>query len=208
MTSSAWAWWRHPHPADDLELLVGRRVVDDHLHQEPVALGLRQGVDPFGFDRVLGGEHEERFGHGVGLPADGHLVLTHHLQERRLDLRRCTVDLVGEDEVGEYRAELHVELLARAAVDARAGDVGREQVGGELDPGERPTSGFGQCADREGLRQSRRTFQQAVPTGHQRDEESLDHPLLADDHASQLHQRSFETRRLVTLGHSGTPVRA
>ena len=44
------------------------------------------------------------------------------------------VDLVGEHQVGEDRAERHLELAELLVVDPRADDVGRHQVGRELDP--------------------------------------------------------------------------
>ena len=127
----------HAGPIDDLVLLVGGGVVDGDPHQEPVTLCLGQRVDALRLDRVLGGEHQEGLRQRVGHPAERHLTLGHHLEERRLHLRRRTVDLVGEDEVGEHRAELDVEALGRGAVDAGADDVRRQQVGGELDAGER-----------------------------------------------------------------------
>ena len=51
------------------------------------------------------------------LAADRHLVLLHDLEQGRLHLRRRTVDLVGEEEVAENRAELGVEAVA-GAIDA------------------------------------------------------------------------------------------
>ena len=97
------------HPGDDLELLGGRGVADDDLHEEPVALRFGQQVHAFGLDRVLRREHEEGVGHEVRDAGDRHLALGHHLEQRRLHLGGRTVDLVGEHEVGEHRAELDVE---------------------------------------------------------------------------------------------------
>ena len=51
---------RHAHAARDLGLLDVRRLLDDDLHQEAVALRLGQRVDALGLDRVLRREHEER----------------------------------------------------------------------------------------------------------------------------------------------------
>ena len=109
--------------------------------QEAVALRLGQRVDALGLDRVLGGQHEERVGQRVGDPADGDLPLGHDLEQRRLHLGRRAVDLVGEHEVGEHRAELDVEGVLAGLVDAGADDVGGHQVGGELQAGERAADG-------------------------------------------------------------------
>jgi hypothetical protein len=95
---------------------AGARVAHHDLHQEAVALRLGQRVHALLLDGVLGGEHQERARHRVGGAADRDLALGHHLQQRRLHLGGRAVDLVGQHEVGEHRAELHVEaspVLAR-----------------------------------------------------------------------------------------------
>ena len=115
------------------ELLGRRRIVHRDPHQEPVALRLRERVDPLGLDGVLRGDHDEGTGCGHGPPADRDLSLLHHFEQGRLHLGRRTVDLVREDDVGEHGARLDVERFARRPVDPRAHDVGRDQVGRELD---------------------------------------------------------------------------
>ena len=180
------------HPVDDLPLLLGARVVDEHLHQEPVALGLGQRVDALGLDRVLGGEDEEGVGQRVGDPADGDLPLGHDLEQRRLHLGGRAVDLVGEHEVGEHRAELDVEGVLAGLVDAGADDVGGHQVGGELQAGELAADGGRQRLDREGLRDAGHALEQHVPAGQQGDEHPLDQAVLADDDALDLEQHPLQ----------------
>ena len=68
----------------------------------------------------------------VRIAVDGDVALLHHLEHRRLRLRRGAVDLVGEDDVGEHRAGPELERAVRLVVDQPAGDVGRQQVGREL----------------------------------------------------------------------------
>ena len=94
---------------------AGVGIVDEHLHEEPVALRFGQRVHALALDRVLRGEHEEGVGDEVRDAADRHVALGHHLEQRRLHLRRSPVDLVGQDDVGEHRAELDVEALASTA---------------------------------------------------------------------------------------------
>ena len=108
---------------EDLPLLDRRGVVDADLRHEAVGLGLGQRIGAFLLDRILGREHEERPGQGEGLVADGDLALLHRLEQRRLDLGRGAVDLVGEHHLGEDRPLAGGELPA--GVDARADDVGR-----------------------------------------------------------------------------------
>ncbi len=103
----------------------------------------------------------------MGDAADGDLLFGHHLEQCRLHLGRRPVDLVGEQKVDEHRSEFHVEGLAAPSVDARPGDVGRQQIGRELDAGERAADHVGQGLGRQGLRQARDRLEQTVaPTQH------------------------------------------
>ena len=108
-------------------------IADQHLEHKAVHLGFGQGIGALGLDRVLGGQHQERVGHHEGLAPDGHLVLLHHFEQGALHLGRGAVDLIGQQQVGEDRAERGVELAGLLVVDARADQVGGDQVGGELD---------------------------------------------------------------------------
>ena len=70
--------------------------------------------------------------------------------------------------------------------DFGAGDVGRHQVGRELDAAELQRQRVGQRADHQRLGQARHADQQAVAAGEQGDQQLLDHLPLADDHLRQL----------------------
>ncbi len=128
----------------------------------------------------------------AGGAADRDLALGHDLEQRRLHLGRRAVDLVGEHEVGEHRAQLDVEGLGGAAVDAGADDVGGHQVGGELDAGEGAADDRGEGLDRERLGQAGHALEQHVAPGEQADEEALDGPVLADDDLLDLEERLLE----------------
>ena len=173
---------------DDRGLLGRRRVADDDLHHEPVDLGLGQRVGALGLDRVLGGHHEERRRDRPALGADRDLALLHHLEQRGLDLGRGAVDLVGEQEVAEHRAELGVEGAGVGAVDPGADEVAGHEVGRELDPAERRVERVGEGPDRQRLGQAGHALEQQVAAGQQRDEDPLQHLVLADDDAPDLEQ--------------------
>ena len=66
------------------------------------------------------------------LALDGHLPLLHRLEQRGLRLRGRAVDLVGQQQPGEQRSLAEAELVGALVVEERAGQVAREQVGGEL----------------------------------------------------------------------------
>ena len=109
--------------------LIG--IAEPGPQEEPVQLGLGQGERALELDRVLGREDDERVGQRPGLALDRDLALLHRLEQRGLRPRRGAVDLVDEQDVREHGARREAE--AAALVQARAGDVDREEVGRALD---------------------------------------------------------------------------
>ena len=171
--------------AVDPPLLVRRRVVDEDLEQEPVELGLGQGIRALLLDRILGRQHEERVRQTVLVPARGHLPFLHGLQERSLGLRGSSVDLVGEHEVGEERPR-HEPQFPRPGgpvlvQDLGAGNIAGHEVGRELDPAEFQGQGLCQRVDHERLGQPGHPFQNAVAACEDGDQELVNHFVLADD---------------------------
>ncbi|MNM46989.1 hypothetical protein D3C81_579470 [compost metagenome] len=81
----------------------------------------------------------------------------------------------------EDRPLLEHEAAGFRAVDFGAGDVGREQVGGELDTMELGFDAFGQFLDGLGLGQARGAFDQHVAVGQEHDEQALDEFFLTKD---------------------------
>ena len=135
-------------------------VVDEDLQHEPVDLGFRQRVRPLRLDRVLRRHHEEGIGDGVGRMRDRDLVLLHDFEQGALHLRRRAVDLVGEQEVAEHRAELGVEASLPRAVDACPDQVRGHEIRRELHACERAPEHPGGRLDGEGLGESGDTFDQ------------------------------------------------
>jgi hypothetical protein len=122
----------------DHEFLFVGRVVHQHLHHEAVDLRFRQRVGALGLDRVLRGHHQEGAGHLVALARDRDLPLLHHFEQRALHLGGGAVDLVGQQQVGEHRAQRGGELAGLLVVDPGAHQVRRHEVGRELDALELP----------------------------------------------------------------------
>ena len=162
------------------------------LHQESVELGLGQGVGPFVLDRVLGGEDPERVGEDDRLVADRDLAFLHRLQQGALDLGRGPVDLVRQDDRGHDRPGPDVESPGRRSVDLGAGEVGREQVGGELDSPEGEVEGAGECPDRSGLGQPGNALDQDVAARQKGDDQPFQQRALADDLALEATDQVVE----------------
>ena len=70
--------------------------------------------------------------------------------------------------------------------DLGAEDVGRHQVGRELDAVEPQVDRLGELLDEQRLGQPGHAAQQAVPAGEKRDQDLADDALLADDRLAEL----------------------
>ena len=127
------------------------------------------------------------------LLADRHLALLHHLEQRRLHLGGRSVDLVGEEEVAEDRAELGLEgALLAGLVDARPDEVGRDEVGRELHPLEAAAQHLGDGLDRQRLREAGNALDQQVPAREEADEDAFEHLVLPGDHALDLEEGALD----------------
>jgi hypothetical protein len=163
-------------------LLVGFGITWPDLLREPVDLRHREVVRLSGLDVVLGGDHAERVRERPRLPVGRHLALLHRLQQGRLRLRRRPVDLVAEDDVGEHRPRLELELVRALVKHVDAGDVGGEEVRGELDPLERAVEGLCDGTGEHRLADAGDVFQEDVSLAEHRREDVFDLVVVADDH--------------------------
>ncbi len=148
------------------------------------------------------------FGTLKRLAPDRHLALLHHLEQGALDLGGRAVDLVGEQEVGEDRTERRPELARLLVVDPRADQVGRHEIGRELDPLELAADRLGERLDRHRLGQARDAFDEDVAAGEQGDDQALEQVVLADDDLLHLVQQPLHRGGAVGAGwliHSHVP---
>ncbi len=148
--------------------------------QEAVQLTLRQRVGALELIGVLGGQHEERRAQRPGLAVYRHLPVAHRFEEGALGARRGTVDLVGEDDVGEDRARLEDEGALALVVDADAEQVAGQQVRRELDAVKGARQAAGDGLGQQRLADAGHVFEQEVAFGEQGDEGHLDHVGLAE----------------------------
>ena len=181
--------------AHDVALLLLVGIGDPGLEHETVHLCLGQRVGPLLLEGVLRGQHEEGLRQRVGLLADGYLALLHRFEQCRLHLGRRTVDLVGEDEVGEDWALADEEVLALLRIDQRTDQVGRQQVGGKLDTRELGVHGLGQRGDGQCLGQSRDALEEDVPVRKQADQQRIDQMALADDDLAHFRAQRIDEDR-------------
>ena len=157
------------------------RVAHRDPGHEPVALGLGEGVGALHLDRVLGRDDHERRVELVGRVVDGDLPLLHALEQCRLGLGRGPVDLVADHDVGEDAAGAELELAGVLVEHRDAGDVGGQQVRGELDAPDRAVDAAGQCLAQHRLADPGHVLDQQVTLGEQHHEGRRDHVGLALD---------------------------
>jgi len=130
--------------------------------------------------------------------ADGDALLLHRLQQGGLGARAGTVDLIGHQQLAEHRAGHEAEaappfgLIQHLAAD----DVGRHEVGGELDALGRKAEDDAQGLDQPALAQARHADQQDMTARQQCDQGLIDYFLLAEDHpangGSHLHDTNAQ----------------
>jgi hypothetical protein len=173
---------------------VGIAQLDAHQEAVQLRLGQREGADLV--QRVLGGDHEERFGQRLGLALDRHLALFHGLEQRALGLGRGAIDLVGQQHLREHRTGMEHEGGSFAVEHGDTGDVGRQQIIGELDALELQAQRDRQRVGQSGLADPGRSRSQMA--ARQQAGEQADLRLFADDDLPDL-----DGNRVVFFEHSG-----
>ena len=114
------------------------------------------------------------------LAGNGDLAFLHHFQQRALHLGGGAVDFVGQYQIGKHRAQHGGEFAAALVIDAGADQIGRHQIGGELDALEAAAHGARQGGDREGLGQAWHAFDQQMTAGQKCDHDPFQEMILAD----------------------------
>ena len=126
---------------------------------------------------------------------DRDVIFLHRLQQRRLRARAGAVDLVGHQQLREDRAGDEAEgALAEFVLLHHLGaeNVGRHQVGRELDAAGIEAEHDAERLDQLGLGKARHADQQRMAAGEQRHQRALDHAFLAEDDAADALRGSCE----------------
>src|SRR5205807_3307404 len=97
-----------------------------------IQLRFRQRISAVMLYGILRGNHQKGLRQRVGMRIHRDLALVHCLKKGRLRFRRSAVDLIYQQNVGEYGATFELELLLHSRVDRNSNHVGREHIAGEL----------------------------------------------------------------------------
>ncbi|SPF47293.1 hypothetical protein SBA1_730005 [Candidatus Sulfotelmatobacter kueseliae] len=146
---------------------------------------LGQRIGPMVLDRILRGNHQKRLRQLVGVCVHRDLALVHGLEQRRLCFGSGAVDFVGQQNVGENRAALELELLLHRRKNRDAEHVGRQHVAGELHPLKGAVNGPGQSLSERGFADPGNAFNQQVPAGENRHQSQAHHFVAAANHPAQ-----------------------
>ena len=111
----------------------------------------------------------------------GHLPLLHRLEQRRLGFRRRSIDLVGEQHLGEDRSPAELEGLRLRVVDAHPGHIAGEQVRGELHPLEAAPAAAGERFGQQRLAGAGNVLDQKVAAAQKPHDAEFDLRFLPDD---------------------------
>ena len=132
----------------------------------------------------MGSQHEKRLDKLSNFAASGDALFLHCFKHGRLSFGRGAVDFIGQDQVGENWPFLKHELAPpawRFHHNVRAHDIGRHQIGRELNAAERNVEHVAKSAHQQRLAQTGNAFEQNVAAckkGHQR---AIDDFVMADD---------------------------
>ena len=166
--------------AEDFFFFFDGGVIETVAEHEAIELGFGEFEGSRLLDGVLRRDDEEGCWEGEGFAAEGHFSLLHRFEKSSLDLGRCAVDLIGEEEVGENGAAVGAEFACLAIEDLGSEDVGGEEVDGELDATEVEVEGFRDRVDQKGLSEAGHAFQQEVAGGEEGDDGSFNDDVLSD----------------------------
>lgn len=89
---------------NNFAFVVVRRIANKDMEQEAIHLSFRQGIGAFLFDRILGGEDEEKMRQPMRLAGNSDLSFLHRFEQCGLRFGRSAIDFVSENEIAENGA--------------------------------------------------------------------------------------------------------
>ena len=133
------------------------------------------------FDRILRRKNREIAGERVTRAIDRHLPLFHRFEQRGLRPRRCPIDFVDEQQIGEDRPAMQRKLTGGHIEHVRAHHVRRHQIGGALHALKSEAADARERFHRQRFCQAGHAFHQRVAAADEHEKHLVDHFPLADD---------------------------
>lgn len=136
----------------------------------------------FIINRILRCQYHKGIGEHVAFAVDGHLLLLHGFEQRRLGFGGRSVDLVSEQDVGKNGTLAQRELAGGNVEDLRARNVTGHKIGGELDASkvgvDQSCQGFGE----QGFGCAGHAFERHMPASKKCHRSLLKDRVLTDNH--------------------------
>ena len=117
------------------------------------------------------------------LAVDRHLAFFHRFEQCRLRFGRRAIDFVGENEIREDRAVPQRKCAGARIEDRGTDDVGRHQVGRELDAPKTDAEQPREDAHEQRFRRTGHAFEQQVSAGEQCNERAQRRAFVPRHHA-------------------------
>jgi hypothetical protein len=163
-------------------LLIGwSRIAEDDAHEEAIELSLWERVCTLVFERILRSEYNKRRRQIEGLVSDGDAFLLHGFEECGLYLGWCAVDLVSEEDMGEYRSLADFEGSLRLTIDLAPCEVRWQEIRGEGYSTRIETEYACKSPYSLRLAETRNSLEECMSTREECDDELLDEGILTDD---------------------------
>ena len=112
---------------------------------------------------------------------DGNVLFLHRFEQRRLRLRRGTVDFIDEDDLGKKRPRMENKPLLVAVEDRIANDVRRQQIARKLNPAELQSDRLGQGVSERRLADAGDVLDQQMPARQQAGHREVHGLVLANN---------------------------
>ncbi len=125
-------------------------------------------------------------------PIDRHLPFSHRFKQRALRPRGRSIDLIGQQHIGEDRPGTEFKLPRLGIENRKSGDVAGKQIRGTLDAAEPSADGGGEGFCKRGFSKPRKIIKENVPSRQHTGQEMLHHLRFAQQHSVQLGAQSVQ----------------
>src|SRR5215218_5515889 len=119
----------------------------------------------------------------MGDAVDGDLSFFHCLQQRRLSLGCCAIDLVGQHHLREDWPRAKFERTALRIEHAHAGDIAGQKIRRELDSLKTGANTARDSLCQYGLANSGNVLDKYMTPANECNQQELNFPVLANDYA-------------------------
>ena len=165
----------------DADFFLMGRIGDEALHLKPIELCFWEAISSLLFYGIFCRDHSEYFSERVCRITDRDTTFLHRLEESSMNLRRSTIDLIGEEYLREYWSFPSIKLCCLWTIDFTPDKVRGEEIRSEWDTPELEVERLCECSYHERLRESWDSLEEDMSSGEECYDEPIDRVTLSDD---------------------------